>query len=93
MDLHVLTVAVTWDTQLWQHARALCWVFTCKSSSQKAEQEHFLRVGAVVRAAKVMFEDGLVTLGKFILTYLDISFIVGKLYGFIPILLPFLHSW
>lgn len=47
----------------------------------------------VVKAAKVKFEDGLVTLGKYILTYLDISFIVGKLYGFIPILLPFLHSW
>lgn len=38
-----------------------------------------------MRAATVMFEDGLVTLGKFILTYLDISFIVRKLYGFIPI--------
>lgn len=47
----------------------------------------------IVKAAKVKFEDGLVTLGKFILTYLDISFIVGKMYGFIPILLPFLHSW
>lgn len=50
------------------------------------------KVGVVVKAAKVKFKDGLVTLGKFILTYLDISIIVGKLYGFIPIL-PFLHSW
>lgn len=50
-------------------------------------------VGVVVKAAKVKFEDGLMTLEKFILTYPDISFIVGKLCGFIPILLPFLLSW